>query len=138
MTSPDSRKLAKDIATHIDRRRMWRRLLVLATLVTAVVLAVLYLSCGRGWGTGGKGAGKGKGEGPGSPAVVDAGPSRCVIRVTAAGITVNGKPATRAAAVTTCGAASGADVVVTGDARQGDWDELRAALEAANIAIYKR
>jgi hypothetical protein len=135
MTSPD-KKLAKDIATHLDRRRTRRRLVVLLLLAAAVVVAVLYLTCGRGWGIGGKG--KGKGEGPGSAVAVDAGPRRCVIRITGAGLTLDGKPATREAAVAACRATTGADVVVTGDARQGDWDELRAALEAANIAIYKR
>lgn len=133
MTSPD-KKLAKDIATNLDRRRTGRRVLFLAVLAAAIVLAVMYLTCGRGLGIGGKGPGKGEG----SATAVDAGSKRCMIRVTAAGIRVNGKPTTRNAAVKTCKAASGADVVVTGDARQGDWDDLRAALEAANIAIYKR
>jgi hypothetical protein len=135
MSSPESR-FAKDVATQLDRRRMRRRMLALIVLVAAIVLAVLYLTCGRGRGLGGRGTDKGKG--PGAGAAVDRGPRRCVIRVTAAGIAVDGKPTTRDAAVTACKATTGADVVVTGDARQGDWDELRAALEAANIAIYKR
>ena len=29
-------------------------------------------------------------------------------------------------------------VTVTGDARQGDWDELRAALQAVGVKIYIR
>ena len=47
-----------------------------------------------------------------------------------------GKIVKRDVAVTKCKKTSGADVVVTGDARQGDWDELRAALEAAGVAVY--
>lgn len=135
MSSPES-KLANDVAKQLDRRRMRRRLLALGVIVGAIVLAVLYLTCGHGWGLGG--SGKGKGEGAGSGTAVDPGPRRCVIRVTAAGITLGGKPATREAVVKACKATTGADVVVTGDARQGDWDELRAALETANIVIYKR
>jgi hypothetical protein len=29
-------------------------------------------------------------------------------------------------------------VVVTGDARQGDWDALRAALEAAKVPVFTK
>ena len=119
MSSQES-KFAKDVATQLDRRRMRRRLLVLAVLGAAIVLAVLYLTCGRGWGLGG--SGKGKGEGPGSATAVNPGPRRCVIRVTAAGIKLDGKSTTLDAVVKACKATTGADVVVTGDARQGDWD----------------
>lgn len=134
MSSPD-KQLAKDVAKNLDRRRMRRRLLVLVGLAAAIALAVLYLTCGRGWGISGKGNSEGKGVG--SAIVRDVGPQRCRIRISAAGITVDGKSATRKAAVAACKETTGADVVVTGDARQGDWDELRAALEAANIAVYK-
>jgi len=48
-------------------------------------------------------------------------------------ITVDGKPMSRDDAVAACKATTGADVVVTGDAREGDWQELRAALEAAGV-----
>lgn len=133
MSSADKR-LAKDIATNLDRRRMGRRVLFLAVLAAAIVLAVMYLRFGRGWGIA---TVKGEGKGLGSAIVREVGPKRCTIRVTAAGITLDGKKATRKAVVTACKETTGADVVVTGDARQGDWDELRAALEAANVAIYK-
>ena len=140
MTTSDDKRFAKDVAKQLERRRTRRRLLLLLSLAAAIALAITYLTCGRGWGLGGKGKGDGAGPGPGSGGtpLVDAGPSRCAIRVTADGLTVNGTPATPTAAVATCKATTGADVVVTGDARQGDWDELRAALEAANVPIFTK
>ena len=119
-------EFAKDVAKQLERRQRRRKLIVYGVWLIAVVLAVAYLRCGRGWGLGGKG-GDGGGVSAGSSA------HRCAIRVTANGIVVDGKPATRAAAVAAC--TTGADVVVTGDARQGDWDELRDALHAANIDV---
>jgi hypothetical protein len=131
---------AKDVAKQLDRRRMRRKLGLWAAFAALIALAVSYVTCGQGFGLGGKGKGKGEGAGSGSAKVtlVDAGPSRCAIRIAAAGITVNGKPSTRAAAVMACKATSGADVVVTGDARQGDWDELEKALEAAGVSVYMK
>ncbi|MBA3456271.1 MAG: hypothetical protein H0T42_24435 [Deltaproteobacteria bacterium] len=132
MSSTD-KKLAKDIATNLDRRRTRRRLIALVALAAAIALAVMYLRCGRSLGIGGQDASKGLG----SAIVKEITPKRCAIRVSATGITVDGQKATRKAAVTACKETTGADVVVTGDARQGDWDELRTALEAANVPIYK-
>ena len=130
---------AKDIAKQLDRRQMRRKLLVLAAVVAAIIAAITYLTCGQGFGLGGKGkgSGSGAGSGPGSAIAVDAGPRRCEIRIAASGTTVDGNIATPEQIVTICKATTGADVVVTGDARQGDWDTLRAALEAANIPIEK-
>ncbi len=137
MTTPTHKGFAKDVAKQLDRRRMRRRLLGWGIAGTAIVLAALYLTCGRGFGIGGKGSGSG--SGPGSVvAPADAGPRRCEIRVTAAGISVDGKPMTRDEAVTACKATTGADVVVTGDARQGDWDALRAALDAAGVSLFTK
>ncbi len=139
MTQPNDNHFAKSVAKQLDRRRMRRRLVLLALFVGAIALAITYLTCGRGWGVGGAGKGEGSGPGPGSGAVrADAGPNRCSIRVSADGILVDGAPATREAAVATCSATTGADVVVTGDARQGDWDALRTALEAANVPIFTK
>lgn len=132
-------RFAKDVAKQLDRRRMRRKLTLWAAFAALIALAVTYVTCGQGFGLGGKGKGKGDGAGSGSArAMVDAGPTRCAIRVAAAGITVDGKPATREAAVTACKAASGADVVVTGDARQGDWDALKTALETAGVTVYMK
>ena len=66
------------------------------------------------------------------------GPKRCVVRVTGRGITVDGTEMTREAAVAACKQTDGALVTVTGDARQGDWDELRAALEAAGVQLFMK
>lgn len=135
MTSP-SRQLARDVASELERRRRTRRLLFITVWGAAIIAAVLYLRCGSGWGTGGKGAGKGAGAG-GVPAATS-GPKRCVVRVSAKGIEVDGKTMKRDEAVAACKATEGALVTVTGDARQGDWDDLKAALEAAHVKIFTR
>ncbi len=138
---PADRRLARDVAKHLDRRQVRRKLLLWALLVGAIVLAALYLTCGRGLGLGGLGAGKGEGEGEGSGPVspllstTDAGPRRCEIRVAAAGITAAGKPATVEEAVAACKGAGEAKVVVTGGARVGTLEDLKAALERAGIQI---
>jgi hypothetical protein len=141
--TPD-RRLARDVAKHLDRRQIRRKLFFWALLVTAIVLAALYLTCGQGFGLGGKGKGKGAGSGAGPGSVqpllsppVDAGPIRCEVRVAANGITVDGKPATVDEAVAACKDAIGTDVLVTGGARQGDWEDLKAAFERAGIR-YQR
>jgi hypothetical protein len=137
------RRLAKDVAKHLDRRRMRRKLLVWALLVGALVLAALYATCGSGWGLGGKGKGKGAGSGPGSGSVqgllstTDAGPRRCAIRIAAGGITADGKPATVEQAVAACKDATAAEILVTGGAREGDWEDLKVALERAKIQILR-
>jgi hypothetical protein len=136
MTDINQRKLAKDVAKEMDRRRTRRRMTVLVGALGAAIAAVMYLKCGKGWGTGGKGEGEG---GKGVAAIPgDAGPARCAIRLTAAGLTVDGKQASRDEAIAACKRTSGADVLISGDARQGDWDELRGALEAASIQFFTR
>ncbi|MDB4953235.1 MAG: hypothetical protein JWO36_804, partial [Myxococcales bacterium] len=80
----------------------------------------------------------GDGSGKGTGTATDAGPRRCSIRVAAGGITVDGKPATRDQALQICRHTAGADVVVTGDARQGDWDQLKALLDAAKVHVFVR
>ncbi|MFN0246149.1 MAG: hypothetical protein ACKV2T_04530 [Kofleriaceae bacterium] len=139
MTEPVT-PTAKSIAKQLDRRQMRRRLLFLALVVGAIIAAITFLTCGQGFGLGGKGKGSGaaSGSGPGSALTVDAGPKRCAIRIAAAGSTVDGQPATVEQIVAACKSTTGADVTVTGDARQGDWDTLRAALEAAEVAIDKK
>jgi hypothetical protein len=134
MTDKD---LAKDVAKHLDRRQRRRKLIGYGAAIGLVVLALFYVTCGRGWGLGGPGKGKGTGSGS-AVAVADAGPARCSVRVTATGLELDGKPATRDAVVNACKTTTGADVVITGDARQGDWDDLRAALADAKITVYVR
>ncbi|MGE0549849.1 MAG: hypothetical protein AB7O24_17040 [Kofleriaceae bacterium] len=135
---PD-RGFARDVAKQIERRARRRKLLLFLLLAAAILLAVEHLTCGNGFGLGGLGLGDGKGAGTTTATTPgDAGVARCSIRISSKGITVDGKPATREQAIEACKPTTGADVVVTGDARQGDWTELEAALQAANIAIYKR
>lgn len=132
------RHLARDVAKHLDRRQMRRKLLLWALLVGAIVLAALYLTCGRGFGLGVPGKGKGEGSGPGSVSpllsTADAGPRRCEIRIAVAGISVDGKPATVGEAVAACKGAK-AEVLVTGGAREGDLEDLKAAFDRARIPI---
>jgi hypothetical protein len=125
------RQLARDVAKQLDRRRMRRRMTIWSALLALVVAAATYLRCGSGFGVGtGTGAGRDDGAGPVRPV---AGPRRCAVRVAPGAITVDGKAMSRDEAVAACKATTGADVVVTGDAREGDWQELRAALEAAGV-----
>ncbi len=133
MTTP-SRQLAKDVASELERRKRTRKLLFISVWAAAIIAAVLYMRCGTGWGTGGKGAR----NGPGTGAAETAGPKRCSVRVSAEGITVDGKLMKRDEAVAACKQTEGALITVTGDARQGDWDDLRTALEGAGVQIFKR
>lgn len=126
----------KQIAKLLDRRRLRRRLAIWTALLAGAIAALLYARCGKGWGTGGKGAGEGGPRTVVAPTVDAA--ARCALRLAATGLTVDGKPATIPEAIAACKGKTGADVLITGDARQGDWDELRAALEAAGIPFFAR
>ena len=130
-------QLARDVASELERRRRRRRVLSLLVVAAAIAAALLYLRCGAGWGTGGKAPGKGPGTGVVGSAATP-GPKRCVVRVTVEGISVDGKLMKQPEAVAACKATEGALITVTGDARQGDWDDLRTALEGAGVQIFKR
>lgn len=136
----DQKKFAKDVARAMESQRRRRRGIIGTLLVGAIAAAAYFLTCGRGWGVGGSGTGTGKGAGTGAVvATVDAGLARCALRLSEAGLTVDGKPATRDEAIAACKATpGGAEVLVTGDARQGDWDDLEAALEGAGVAYTTR
>jgi hypothetical protein len=151
MTRPDApdpriadRRFTRDVAKHVDRRRMRRRMLVWLVLLALVAAAAAYLRCGGGLGLGlggggAQGLGDFDGNGAGS-ARVGTGARRCEIRLAAAGLTVAGKPMQRDDAIIVCKAAAGTDIIITGDAREDDLKELRAALRAAgitNIAEYE-
>ena len=123
-------RFARDVAKQIDRRRLRRRMGLWTLLFAVVAAAALYVRCGAGFGLGG--GGPGPGDGDGAPRRVVSG-LRCAIRVTANGIAVDGKRMTRDQAVAACKAVGGATAIVTGDAREGDWKELLAALQAAGI-----
>ena len=124
------KQFTRDVAKQLDRRRMRRRMTIWSALLGLIVAAAAYLRCGSGFGLG-TGTGNGN-DGNGAVRPV-AGARRCAVRVGPSGITVDGKPMTRDQAVDACKATTGADVLVTGDARQGDWQELQAALVAAGV-----
>jgi hypothetical protein len=105
-------------------------------------LLLWLLLRGRGWGLGGKGKGDGDGPGPGPglgsisrPPSLS--PRRCNVRIAAAGISVDGKPTTVEEAVIACKSTEGAKVLVTGGARHGDYEDLKAAFERAGIQIAR-
>jgi hypothetical protein len=125
--------LARDVAKELAKRSRNRRLFFVAAVAGLIALALAYLRCGGGWGFG-TGSGKGPGAGKGQAVMsVDAGPKRCTVRLDAKGLSLDGKPANQKEAVAACKQAGRADVVVTGDARQGDWDALRTALDEAGV-----
>ncbi len=128
---------AKAVAKALDHRQRRRKLVGLLAVAAVIAAVILYGTCGGGFGLG-KGTGEGDGSGS-ARAVVDASPRRCRLVVSADGITVDGKKTTREEAVATCKTISGAaDVIVTGDAREGDWKQLEAALTAAKIEVFVR
>jgi hypothetical protein len=132
---PGDNRFVRDVVKRLDRRRMLRKLAAWTALLVLIAAAVMYLTRGRGFGLGGPGKGSGEpveSGGPGSVRAVAA-PARCAIRVTKTGITVDGKPMSRDEAVAACRKTTGADVVITGDAREGDWKDLHSALQAVDL-----
>lgn len=126
---------AREVAKQLDRRRLRRKATLWTGLLGLIAAGAMYLRCGHGLGLG---TGDGPGDGGGSAHTVT-GPVRCTVRVAKAGITVGGKSMTRDDAVAACKAdGGGADIVVTGDAREGDWTELYAALVAAGVTDISR
>lgn len=132
--------LAKNVAKELDAQRRRRKLRTYAVFGVLLVAAIMFVRCGSGWGLGGngKGDGKGPGKGPGSGATKGSAAQRCTVRVSAEGIFVDGAKKSRDEAVSLCKKTDGAMVTVTGDARQGDWDELREGLQAVGVKIYIR
>ncbi|HEY0193407.1 MAG TPA: hypothetical protein VGC42_19960 [Kofleriaceae bacterium] len=134
MTDPrNDPNFARDVAKHLDRRRMKRKLTLWALLAGLVAAAAGYLRCGPGLGLGG---GR-PGDGPAAhdePVVAH----RCVLRIDAKGITVGGKPMQRADAVEACKRAGGAELVQVGDAPEGKLADLRRELTAAHVPFVLR
>jgi hypothetical protein len=124
------KQFTRDVAKQLDRRRIRRRMTLWSALLGLIVAAAAYLRCGSGFGLG---TGTGNGNDGNSAVRPVAGPQRCAVRVGPSGITVDGKPMSRDQAVDACKATTGVDVVVTGDAREGDWQELHAALVSAGV-----
>jgi hypothetical protein len=128
-------KLARDVAKHLDRRRVRRKLTLWTLLLAVVAAAAGYLRCGHGLGLGGlRGGGPGSDDDGPAPAVSH----RCLLRISARGITVDGKPMERAAAVDACKQAGTAELIQVGDAPEGKLEELRRALAAAHVPFSLR
>lgn len=132
----------------MSRRRQQRstggRLVIWAFVLGLLVAAMMYLRCGEGFGFGPGGGdsddGK-KGEATRdqiSPAVGGEPARRCQLRLDANGVTLDGKPAEIDAAVAACKTAGGAELVTTGDALHGAVEELKAALERAEVPVLVR
>jgi hypothetical protein len=146
--SPASRPLrpadvatsAREVAKHIDRRQVRRRVLLWLLLLVTIIFAIVYFRCGSGWGVGGRG--KGDGDGPGSvkglAVIDDAAPNQCELTLAPEGILLAGAKVSRDDAVAACKAAGRAMVIVTGNTVQADWDALKAALEAAKVTVFRR
>jgi len=128
---------ADNVARALHRRMRRRKLAFFATGAALIALILYFVTCGHGFGLGGHG--NGSGVGPGAVAARDAGPARCLVRVSIAGYTVDGKTsATRDEVVAACKKTGAAEVTVTGDAREGSWTELKTALETAHVTVYQR
>lgn len=131
------RQFARDVARHLDRRRVRRRLTLWTALLALVIAGAAYLRLGGGLGVLGLGGRAGDGDGERRPL---AGPQRCAIRLSAGDLTVDGHPMSRDAAIAACKDAPRVDISPVGDARHGDAKELEAALKAAgakDVVIHR-
>ncbi len=129
-----------------NRGRMSPMLLLLA----ALVLLGLWLArgrCGRGWGLGGggdtTGLPSGRPERPsgGDVARTDGDSPRtqappCEARLSSDGLQRNGRSVTLADLVSQCRAAGSVNLTVTGDARFGEMETLRASLADAGLRVF--
>lgn len=122
------------------------RLVIWAFVLGLLVAGLMYLRCGEGFGFGpGGGAGDDDESEEGEtardqvrPAVGGEPARRCILRIDAAGITVDGKPAKIPAAVAACKKAGGAELTATGDAKYGTVEELKAALDRDEVPVLVR
>ncbi|TMQ05099.1 MAG: hypothetical protein E6J90_46645 [Deltaproteobacteria bacterium] len=124
---PPDRQFVRDVARQVDRRRVRRRMTLWSALLGLVAAAALYLRCGGGLGMLGLGPGGADDDAPRSLT----GPRSRTIRMSASGLSVDGRALSRDEAIAACKDAPGVDVYWTGDVRHGDPEELRAALAAA-------
>ena len=122
------------------RRLRKGRVIAGAGLIGLIAAALMFLRCGQDFGLGG-----GDGEAPETPVVADAAPppadaapARCLLRLDADGLTLEGAPLTVEGAVEACRAAGAAELVVTGDASFGLRERLRQALRAAALELYEK
>ena len=142
-------------------RRRFRPFFMLVVL-GLLAAALMYLRCGDelGFGVGGRSGVTSRENDPGGgerkdeaeqkpeeqtgsdvrPAVGGgaAGGGRCMLRLDAGGLTLDGRPSTVDKAVTECKQAGGAELTVTGDAVFGDRKRIRQALERARVELFVR
>ncbi len=134
----------------MSRRRQQRstggRLVIWALVLGLLVAAMMYLRCGEGLGFGPGGGDDGDDEGEKgearrdqlTPAVGGEPARRCQLRLDASGVTLDGRSVEMDAAVAACKKAGGAELVTTGDALHGAVEELKAALDAAEVPVLVR
>jgi hypothetical protein len=121
------------------------RNMVLA-LGAAIAAAFIFLfQCDGGLGVVGDGAEwarekAGIARPDAAPAAGDAAAAaaRCQLRLDPSGLSIDGEPAEIEDAVDACAASGAADLVVTGDARYGEFEALSEALDAAGVDVYVR
>ncbi len=63
---------------------------------------------------------------------------RCVLRLDAGGLTLDGEPTAVEKAVSKCKEAGGAELTVTGDALFGESEKIRKALEEGGVEVFVR
>jgi hypothetical protein len=126
-----------------ERKGIGFRGIILLLMVAAGVIVGSSLKCG-GLGLGpGWGFGSGTGSAPVASATStsarEAGThGTCHVRLDSQGLALEGGASTLEAIVSACKEAGSAELVVTGDARSGSYDELRAALDQARVPYHVR
>ena len=128
------------------RKRSHKLRNAVAGLGALIAAALLWLSqCGGGLGVLADGADwvrdrAGVARSDEAPPDGDAGAAiaRCDLRLDRNGLSLAGRPVERDEAVKACARAGAADLLVTGDARYGDFEALHDALEGAGVEVYVR
>lgn len=129
------------MTTPNDSRRSRSRWALRGALAGLVAAAIAVLRCAPGIGLGGGGEGSEEQVAKETPEPAPAA-LRCQLRLDAAGLwllaATGQTQVSQEQAVSACRTSGGADVVVTGDAKQGSWEALRSALEAAKVPAFVR
>jgi len=106
----------------------------LALVGGGALLVWLLVSGGGGFGGSGNAGAAGAAASPPPPAPAPP-PPPCKVRIDILGVHVDGKPVDVKTAIERCRASKRAEVVVTGDARQGTKDDVMRSFAAAGIAV---
>lgn len=127
-----------------------RRPVFLVLLLALAGAALFYLRCGEGLGFGPGGEGDGDSEGTrtadrrADPSEAELRPAtggagvRCQLRLDAGGLSLDTRPVTVEKAIEQCKEAGGAELVVTGDAVEGERKKVHSALEGAGVPVFTR